>query len=242
MCLSFSLYSVLSVVLRGNHTLMKMRNSLFALLGSLAVLAVSCQKEIDYQDLGGNNPGTGNPGTGNPSNNSIIGDWKFKKMIVNIQTVADVTMSGTSQKTIGKMNFATTNEMGTLKIDATTFTASGIGYSVNSNMLISMYINGMLLSETPTPFQITQPPTDGSSNYTKISADSLSVDSPLVIVEYPGIPTGPVPNTPHGVKVGWLGDTLVLTERVHQEIVDNSLGIPLKSVVDGVQTVKLTKN
>jgi hypothetical protein len=222
---------------------MKMRNSLFALLGSLAVLAVSCQKEVDYQDLGGNNPGTGNPGTGNPSNNSIIGDWKFKKMIINIQTVGEVTMSGTSQKTVGKMNFATTNETGTLKIDATTLTASGVGYSVNSSMMMSMYVNGMLLSESPIPFQITQPPTDGSSPYTKIGTDSLVAESQLIKMDYPGIPDLTEPaDIKHGLKVSWLGDTLVLTERVNQEMVDNSLGIPMKSVVNGTQTLKFTKN
>lgn len=222
----------------GNHTLMKMRNSLFALLSTLAVVAVSCQKEVDYQDLGGDNPGTGNPGTGNPSNNSIIGDWKFKKLIVDMQQTIEFSAGGLTQKMISDMDLVSSNEAGTVKIDASTMVSTGITCASTSNVFIKTYVNGALVDQTTAPYSLQIPPSDGTVNYTKISNDSLAVQSSLIDIDYPGASTG----MPTGLKVSWLGDTLVLTSRIKQEQIDNSLGIPAKSTLDATQIMKLTKN
>ncbi|HEX2847843.1 MAG TPA: hypothetical protein VHN59_14940 [Chitinophagaceae bacterium] len=220
---------------------MKMRNTLPFLLGSVLVLAVSCQKEVDYQNIGGNNPGTGDPGTGNPSNNSIIGDWKFKKMAVEVHIYSEVTSGGLTQKIIGDMPLSTsTNETGILKIDAATMTASNIGYLFNSSMTTNMYANGMLVTSNTDPVQVNQAPSNRTTAYTKIGADSLVAETQLITIDYPGLPS--IPDTQHGLKVSWLGDTLVLTERINQQTIDNSLGIPIQSSVKGLQTIKLVKN
>ena len=220
---------------------MKMRNTLTALLGLIIIGASSCQKEVDYVDLG-NDPGNpGNPGgpdPGNPSNKSIIGEWQFKKMIVDLQTYVEGSIGGLNQKTVIDIDFTSANEAGTLVIDSSVITNDGIAYTADAAIVMSLYINGALQSQTPMPDQIEQPASSGAVNYTRIGTDSLVADGPLIDLDYTGIPASSLEQR---LKVGWLNDTLVLTQGINQSVTDNSGGTPMKLGATGTQTIKLVK-
>lgn len=224
---------------------MKIQNSALALLGFLTILVSSCQKEIDYAQWNPGNPGTGTPGTGGPgaggpSDNSYIGDWKFKKMNVDLSGISEMTIGGFTQKSIVSLYFNSANETGTMKIDESTITGSGLGYTASSSTKIATYTDDVLVSTDSLPYEIQQSPSSKTIGYRAISADSLVTDAPLVDFDYPGMP--PTTNIPVGVKLSWLGDTLVVTSGINMQQVDNSLGSPMTITTRVIQHVKFTRN
>ncbi|RYG42875.1 MAG: hypothetical protein EOO01_22280 [Chitinophagaceae bacterium] len=212
-------------------------NSLAALLLSATVIiASSCQKEVDYVDLGGNN---NPPGTGNPSNKSIIGNWKFVRMLfdMNINDKSDDGMLDIV--TIMEGSFTSFNEKGTLKIEANKMTGNGIAYSVDTTFKASFYSNGSLDDEIEVPYVYDVPATNSSSQYQKINDDSIAVQGGILDID---MPSGTTPIQPSGMRISWSGDTLLLTTRINKTETTNAGGISSQTTYDLKQVVKLVRN
>ena len=215
---------------------MKTKNLLLFLLGSIVILVSSCQKEVDYVDLGGNN---NNPGNGNPSGKSIIGNWKFVRMLLNMH-IKDVTDDGMlNLETIMDGGFVSFNEKGTLQIDASKMTGNGISYSVDTVFKAAFYSNGSLDDEMSMPWKYDAPVSNSSSQYQKISDDSIAVQGGVVDLD---VPSGSTPIQPSGMKVSWSGDTLLLTTQVNKTETSNAGGVSSQTTYNLKQVVKLIKN
>lgn len=207
---------------------MRLKNLQPVLLTLLLIGAVSCQKEVDYVDLGGN-PGNPDPG-GNPSNNSIIGTWKFVKIVGVSKTSIEATFAGDATQNISTMLVDSKEASGTMSFTETTITTSKIKYSASTTTTGVTYVNGSLESEVTMPYDFVTPESSGSSKYRKVTADSIYVESGLINIEsQPGSPTVAQPT---GAKISWLGDTLVLGIKARQQQTIDAGGTPAKVSID----------
>lgn len=204
------------------------------LIFSLAAFLVSCQKEVDFQNI--NNP-PGNPGGGGGNNNTnIIGDWDFVGMTAHTYSAVTVTEGGQQLKAVTVSDYITQNNVGTVKITASDFISTGIGYEIDTTVNSKTYINGVLFDDTDFPFVVTLPPTSSTSPYTRINNDSLTTTGAFGAPD----PSGSIPTDTVGMKIGWSGDTLLLkiassfTQNVSQG------GVPgvLTASVNGVSKLK----
>lgn len=66
---------------------------------------------------------------------------------------------------------------GTVTIAAGKITSSNIGYSINTISKATLYENGILIDSFDIPYQVTLPPSNSVSTYTKIGTDSLYFQS-----------------------------------------------------------------
>lgn len=208
------------------------------LLALVILGAVSCQKEVDYVDLGGNPGNPGNPSNpSNPSNQSIIGDWKFARMVIDMNIKATTTGGSLTMITEMSGGFVSFNEQGTVKIESNKLTATGIGYSVDTTFKNTVTADGMSVSELA-PWKYDMPPTSSSSSFQQISADSLALQGTIVNAD---IPAGTSAIQPSGIKISWSGDTLLLTSRSNQVINMNQGGASSVANYNIRQVIKLVK-
>lgn len=195
---------------------MRIKSVQIALLALVMIGAVACQKEVDYVDLPPNN----NPNDpGNPSGNrSIIGDWKFVKLTGVSTSITELTQDGVTMRNVSVTNVDSKDEKGTQRIDETTLTTTGVGYSMSSVVTGETFINGISTGAVSLPMNFTAPPTSGTSKYKKVTADSIYVEGGILNVDL----QDQVSSLPVGAKISWLGDTLVLHVKtsIVQEITD----------------------
>lgn len=197
------------------------------LLALLIVGAVSCQKEVEDIDLGDDpfNPTPGNPS--NPSsNNSIIGNWRFVKLIGVSTTMLEMTESGVSTKMVSITNIDSKDEAGTLKIDETTMATNGVKYSASTMVESTMYVAGIPVDNFSMPYDFVSPATSASTNYRKISADSIFVESSFMDLNQGG---SPVQTLASGAKISWSKDTMILRMRGQQTQTIDDAGTPVKA-------------
>lgn len=140
------------------------------LVFSVLAFLSSCQKEADFTP-------SGQTGGGNTQNN-IIGNWKF------IDFNAKTKVIGTANdpvlgniKSITTSDYTTINNGGTLKVDATTMTATDLTYAVNSIAKALFYENNVLVDSVEVPFSATMPSSSSTTTYKKIGADSIYMNS-----------------------------------------------------------------
>ncbi|MET0463507.1 MAG: hypothetical protein ABW007_10145 [Chitinophagaceae bacterium] len=213
----------------------KLQAYLFALL---IVGAVSCQKEVEDIDLGDDpfNPTPGNPS--NPSNNSIIGTWRFVKLIGVSTTNVEMTESGISTRMVSRMVIDSKDESGTLKIDETTMTTDRVKYSASTMLESTMYVAGIAANNFSTPYSFISPETSGSTNYKKITADSVFVESSFVNLDQGGSPVATIPS---GAKISWSKDTMILRMRERQTQTIDDAGTPVRLAVEFDFSAKYVK-
>jgi len=201
----------------------KLQPYLFALL---IIGAVSCQKEVEDIDLGDDpfNPAPGNPS--NPSNNSIVGTWRFVKLIGVSSTMLEMNESGVSTKMISIMNIDSKDEAGTLKIDETTMSTNGVKYSASTTVESTMYVAGIPVDNFTMPYDFVSPSTSASTNYRKISADSVFIESSFMDLNQGA---SPVQTLASGAKISWAKDTMILRMRGQQTQTIDDAGTPVKA-------------
>ena len=173
------------------------------LIFSLTAFLVSCQKEVDFQTT--NNP-PGNPGGGGNNNTNIIGDWDFVGMTAHTYSAVTVTEAGQQLMAVTVSDYITQNNVGTVKITASDFISTGIGYEIDTTVNSKTYINGILVDDTDFPFLVKLPPTNSTAPYIRINNDSLTTTGAFGAPD----PSGSIPTGTVGMKIGWSGDTLLL--------------------------------
>lgn len=132
-------------------------------------------------------------------------------------------------------DYVTRSNVGTAKITFNQFIGTGIGYSIDTTVNVSTYINNVLTEQLNVLFVATIPPTNSISPYIQITADSITVTGDFGVLPDPSgyVPTGPI-----GLKLSWSGDTLFLkvNSTFTQTVTQN--GVP--GVLTGT-TVGVTK-
>lgn len=211
---------------------MKMRKikTLF-LICAIGSFLVSCKKEADLQDQAGQGNG----------NNSITGKWNFLGMTVLVKTSITAGSGGQQEKLITSYGYNSENNVGTVVIDASHFTMTGIGYSVDTTVNEEFYENGILTDFYQTPFQTIIPPYNASVPYKAIGTDSMFFQSGFISFD-PTVTGGvPVATTAIGSKLSWSNDTLLLKTLYSDASIQNVNGINAQVVTNLSQVVKLKK-
>jgi hypothetical protein len=186
----------------------KMKNAGLLLLVAVITLFSSCQKEVGFEDGGpGPNPG-GNGGGGNIA--SIVGNYKFLGMVADIKATSVASSFGMEIKIIVSSGYISKNNVGTVEITPSKMIGTGIGYDVDTVMNMKTYMDGALFDDSDMPFVTTIPPTSNSSDYTKISSDSITVDGGFVMPSNPTPGGGGITLGVIGSKLSWAGDTLIM--------------------------------
>src|SRR5712671_2307119 len=97
------------------------------------IFLISCQKEINFQN-------SNNSGGGGTNNNSIISDWNFVGMVAHTSSSVSVVAGSDQLKSITVSDYATKNNVGTVKITSTQFISTGLAYSIDTTMNVKTYI------------------------------------------------------------------------------------------------------
>lgn len=201
---------------------MKNTRIFFLITACIAVFS-SCQKEVNFPD-GDPQPGSG----GNGNNASIIGDWKFVGLVGNSTSTTTVSVAGDVTKTTMSVNYVTKNNSGTVKITNNQLIYSNLSYDIDTTAHTTAYMNGVLLLDMDIPVNMSLPPMNETSPYTRNTNDSITVTtSSLSSV---GSTTAPV-TAQVGMKISWASDTLILKYSTTVHTTNNNGGIP--GVVDG---------
>ena len=177
-----------------------MRNLKYSLFLALlsAFILTSCQKEISMEQF------TGSGGGG--SNANLIGNWKFINLDAKTKSTVEVNDGVDVLKTISLTDYITTDNGGSLKIDASKITSTDLTYTINTTVKGSVYENGTLINTLDFPFTFTLPPSSSTTTYTVVGADSL-----LFAASFITIGGNTVPSKPSGAKFKIVGDILTLT-------------------------------
>jgi hypothetical protein len=113
----------------------------------------------------------------------------------------------TKFSTISTCNYETTNNKGTVTIDATKFNSSKFAYSINATLLGKSYMNDVQSGYTNMPFVMDMPESSGTTAYQLIGTDSIYFSGGFV--NSPALGDS-VASLPSGAKYKWEGDTLVI--------------------------------
>jgi hypothetical protein len=202
------------------------------LICGIGLALIACQKEVDNQDLnGGNNGG---------ANEELIDDWNFIGLRVLSNNVVSVAEAGQQVKIAAFSDFVTENNTGTLKVTTNQFILTGIGYTVNDEINIKMYLNGFLLNSADSAFNYTAPPADNTIDYVRNSNDSLTFNS--AIFTLPDLPVGgSAPAGPMGARINISNDTLYVTVKNSLDTTISQGGAPANLKSQNESTMRFTR-
>jgi len=194
---------------------------------SFILVLASCQKEINFVL----------PNASAIPDNNIAGDYDFLGLTAHTESSVTVTEQGQTIKTVTVGDYVTKNNVGTAKITLSQFIGNGIGYSIDTTVTVTKYVNNVATERMEVAFVGTLPPTNTISPYIQITADSVTVTGDFGVLPDPSgnTPTGPV-----GLKLSWSGDTLLLKENstFTQTVTQNGVPGVVTSTAIGVTKLK----
>lgn len=194
-----------------------MRTITKLLLFGFVIVFTACQKDKDSarRNTSGNTGGTG-------STTNIEGDYDFVGMVAYTESSVTVNRAGTEIKAVTVMDYATKNNIGTMKITSDQLIDTNLAYSIDTIFNVKTYWDNVLVDDSNFSSVGSTPPTSNISTYVRNSADSITVTrAPGVVSDlFNAIPIPPAPQISTGfanfapekmgVKLSWSGDTLLL--------------------------------
>ena len=203
--------------------------TLLLILASGIVLT-SCQKEKDQQ-------------RGGEVNEKILGTWNFVGMSVNLTTSVTAGSGIDEERGVSSYSFNSTNNKGTVAIDAARFVTSAISYSYNTKVYQNIYLGGLLFNSSVTPMVGDMPQSHGEVEYKTLSQDTLHFEKGFAILEAPASQGGPITQntTPANIGISWAQDTLILTGHIVQAQNQIINGFNARVTYNVLQVVKLKK-
>ncbi len=167
------------------------------LLCSLAIIAIlaSCKKD--------NTPG---------NTAGLEGTYKLKYL--NAQTNSTLTGSA-GDKVITLSDYTTENNQGTIVFNSTTLSATGLAYSVNSPAKYYQYDGTDLIDSSSYPITFTLSPSNSTSQYQLIGADSIYFPQGAATSSMPG--GGTTATLPSGGRYSRNGNLLTIKQYVSRD-------------------------
>lgn len=126
----------------------------FYLLTLFTLILVSCGKEKS-----------------GASSSQIDGTYNFKG--IQAKTVSEVTAIGEDEKLVTTSDYTSINNSGTITFRNGKMTSKDMAYSIDTDMQIDSYVDGVLDDSYTYPFQFAIPPTSSSGTYKMIGKDSI---------------------------------------------------------------------
>lgn len=132
-----------------------MKRKLLLLLSSIVIILASCKKDNTKADT--------------TSIQGIQGTYNLKYITVK----SNGTLTVLNRKTVNVAEYTTTNNGGTLVIDASKLTANGLTYEVNSTPTSYIYTDNILLDSMKSTFTLSYPARNFSASYKLVGTDSI---------------------------------------------------------------------
>lgn len=168
------------------------------LLCSLAaiVMLASCKKDDNTPDKTAGLEGT------------------YKLKYLNAQTNSTLTGSY-GDKVITISDYTTENNQGNIVFNSTTLSATGLAYSVSSAAKYYLYDGTNLIDSASFPIAFTLPPSNSTSQYQLIGADSIYFPQGSGTSSMPG--GGTTATLPSGGRYSWNGNELSIKQHVSRD-------------------------
>ena len=130
-----------------------MKRNLLLMLASVVIILVSCKKDDTKAAA-----------------NSIQGTYKLKSLSAQTNS----TITGTDgEKEVATADYTSINNAGTVVIDQSNFTSTGLSYEVNSTSRASFYQDNQFVDSFSVPFNVVIPATNSTAPYKLIATDSI---------------------------------------------------------------------
>jgi hypothetical protein len=206
---------------------MRTFNHLLFLLG-LGLLLTSCQKENDEAP---------------PSNDKLLGTWNVIAMNAQVKHMLVAGTGAEQEKLVTSYPISALNPKGTITFDATTLRTNGFSYSYKTIVRTEYYLGNALVFDEDVPQEGDIPPSNATTNYSIVAADSILLETGLISFDPAAGGTGGTNQTPpQGFKISWDNDVLVLTSRLNYAGTQPIAGGGTAQVlIDGVQILRLKK-
>jgi hypothetical protein len=201
----------------------------FMLFSFLASGFFSCQKELSVDNsLPGSSDNNGNPG-GGTGNASIIGDWNFLALELDLSSTTEANVFGDKLKTSASYETTTTNNSGILTITSDNTESKNLTYSISTEIYVMSSTNGVPDFDEPLsiPFDFDVPPSNGSGKYVQVGTDSLYFPEGTFIsipAASSGLPSD-IAGEPTGAKFSIVSDTLRILGNINQTGTQNQGGV-----------------
>lgn len=169
------------------------------------------------------------------TSSALVGNWKFISSGGTTSASTSFTLLGTVIKAETILNYTSSNPKGVYKISQTAFSGEGVGYDYQGNLTVKQYEDNVLQSEDTNPVNTTIPPTNASSNYKLVGADSIYFEG-----NAPGTNTG-ASGTPGGCKYKIEGTKLSLFMNTNTTKTSNQGGIITTDNQKALVTIVLEK-
>jgi len=200
-----------------------------------AICFIACQKEItDSVDNGGDNSG----GNNNDTSNVLIGTWTFDSLSSQQHTTADVNDNGIDDLTVSDFSYTSAGNFGTLTVNDSLFKLSGITYSFSTTITSSVYQDGVLTDTSSYPYGFYFPPSNSSSTYQLIGADSVYFPNGNPFPKDTSLTT----QQPFGLKFKINGNSLIFTQAINLDTTLISSGTALHETSTGTGYLYFHKN
>jgi hypothetical protein len=94
-------------------------------------------------------------------------------MVAHTESSVTADASGIQVKAVTVSDYMTKSNTGTMKITADQLIGTNVGYSIDTTINVKTYMDNALFDDSEVPFVGTTPPTNSTSTYVRVSADSI---------------------------------------------------------------------
>lgn len=197
---------------------------LFVLLSFFSILFISCQKEID---------GLQTP----TAENKLEGEYKLLLIEATTSSAQELTLGTEFEKIVVLSHYITKENKGTIKFDATTLSSMNISYTVDTIATGYLYSNGDLIDSLELPVQFELPPSNTSTPYKMVGADSIYFSGGTAVI-------GSDPSQqslPGGAKLKFEGNKLYMISKIYNTTTTMEQGVKVVVTQQGTFTTTLQK-
>jgi hypothetical protein len=153
-----------------------MKKTLLVLSLFIAIITVSCQKELNDPSVTAPTSGGSGSGGGGTGGASIVGNWKFVSFSAVTQSTVSYSLAGSTFKSVTISDYTSINNAGTVTITSTTMSNNGVAYDIADTAFATTYIDNVSAGSISSPFSFSLPPTSNTVTYKQVTQDSIYVN------------------------------------------------------------------
>lgn len=193
-----------------------MKKNFLLMLSFILILLISCKKDNT-----------------NSNATAIQGTYKLKS--ISAKTNSTVT-GDDGEKAITVADYTSINNAGTVVIDGSKFTTTGLSYEVNSTSTASFYQDNQFVDSFSMPFHVIIPPTSSTAPYKLIGTDSIYFQNGIMTS---GLGSGEFGG--NGGRYTISGNLLTIKQNGLKDSTFQESGVTFHTVESGLTTVILEK-
>lgn len=199
-----------------------MKNLTLPLLIVTIFFTVSCKKESSNNEKG----------------TELSGTWNYIGGTLSGESSSELSSDDISVKAVMFTNYITKNNTGTISFANNKMVSNNMSYVTEGTVNTKQYMDGALVSDEDSPFNMTMPPSSSTTDYVEVGSDSMYCAGGSFITMDDG---GDLQSKPAGIKYRLEGDKLIMTLRSKSETVVTEDGVTQKDKFDVTMIMTLQK-